>query len=100
MSRGESRAGGQPSGDAGMNSCFYFKILLLGVSSAAVLAATAFAQDTAATASASKPKQDAQSQDIVVAQAVETAASPVGNAAVEQVLVTARRREENAQEVP
>jgi len=83
-----------------MHFSFGFKMLLLSVSTAAVLATTAFAQEAPAPAASSEPKDKAQAQPIQVAQAVETAASPLGNAAVEQLLVTARRREENAQEVP
>ena len=39
-------------------------------------------------------------QPVEVASALESAASPFGIAAIEQVLVTARHREENAQQVP
>ena len=83
-----------------MHSGFRFKTLLLGVSATALLAATALAQETPTSTSPTDAKDQAQPQPIQVAQAVEAAASPLGNAAVEQVLVTARRREENAQEVP
>ena len=81
-----------------MHSSFRFKALLLGVSSAAVLAATAFAQETPKSAAASAPAGQAQTQPVEVAAQVETVPPPLGPA--EQVLVTARRREEDAQSVP
>src|SRR5258707_7706502 len=70
-----------------MHSVFKFRTLLLAASAAAALTSSALAQ-----AATPAPSPDATTQ------------SPVDLApfvvAVEQVLVTARRRDENAQEVP
>jgi iron complex outermembrane receptor protein len=63
------------------------------------IASTAFAQAQSAATLSDEGKGNA-TQPVQVAAAVESAASPFGIAAVEQVTVTARRREENAQEVP
>src|SRR5262249_9723259 len=84
----------------GMKSHFRIKMLLLGVSTAAVVATTALAQEAAPAEPSAAPENAPQPPSVQVAQAVEAAASPVGDAAVEQVLVTARRRAEDAQEVP
>src|SRR5258706_9158884 len=70
-----------------MHSVFKFRTLFLAASAAAALTSSALAQDSAP---ASSPGSTTQSP-------VDPAPLQV---AVEQVTVTARRREENAQEVP
>jgi len=71
-----------------MQSVFTFRTLLLAASAAAALTSSALAQD-----SIPAPSPDSSTQS-----PVDPAAPFV--VAVEQVLVTARRREENAQDVP
>lgn len=82
-----------------MPTGFKFKTTLLAPSAFAALASAAFAQEMPRAEQSDQIRQDA-SQSIQVATAIESAASPVGIAGVEQVTVTARRREENAQDVP
>ena len=72
----------------GMPSVFALRTILLAASAAAALTTSAWAQDSAPVAS----------PDSSTDSTVDFAAPFV--VAVEQVLVTARRREENAQEVP
>src|SRR5258708_4778786 len=82
---------------AHMHMGFRFKFAGLATGTFAAFASPAIGQG--APASTGEQVRDAM-QQVQVAAAVESAASPFGIAAVEQVTVTARRREENAQEVP
>jgi iron complex outermembrane receptor protein len=82
-----------------MHSNFRFKSALLAVAAYAALAPAAFAQKTKTDAPASI---EAAQGKIVVAQPVEVAQADAAvlSVGVESVLVTARRREEMAQDVP
>ena len=79
-----------------MHTGFKLRPALFGAVAYAAFAPAAFAQSVQTAAAT----QDETSQFIRVASAAESATSPLGIAAPEQVTVTARRREENAQDVP
>ncbi len=82
-----------------MRSGFAFKTALLTSAAYAVLISSSSASEQDAPPAAASPSIQLAA-DAVVASPLESAVSPIGIVAVEQVTVTARRREEDAQEVP